>query len=110
MNVRNSKKLLIDDKHDPTIKSSQYVLAEFFERTQNKKFISKLEDAAGIISKTETVIFIGIGSSGTFAEYGARYFSSLGKFSMYIKDWFMPAPANLNNSITIALSVSGENP
>ncbi|YCI74966.1 MurR/RpiR family transcriptional regulator [Bacillus sp. R1-10] len=103
-------KLLIDEKHEPTIKSSQYVLAEFFERTQNKKFISKLEDTAGIISKTETVIFIGIGSSGTFAEYGARYFSSLGKFSMYIKDWFMPVPADLNNSITIALSVSGENP
>ncbi|WP_349305437.1 SIS domain-containing protein [Bacillus sp. FJAT-50079] len=85
------------------------MLAKFFERTQKKKFISKLKDAATIISKTETVIFIGIGSSGTFAEYGARYFSSLGEFSMYIKDWFMPIHADLKNSITIALSVSGEN-
>ncbi|MCR2822335.1 MurR/RpiR family transcriptional regulator [Lederbergia panacisoli] len=102
-------KLLIEEKQYPTIKSSQYVLAEFFERSQNKKFISKIEDAAEIISKKETVIFIGFGSSGTFAEYGARYLSSLGKFSMYIKDWFMPIHADLNNSITIALSVSGEN-
>lgn len=103
-------KLLIDEKQIPTIKSSQYVLAEFFERTQNKNFISRLEDAARAITKADTVMFIGIGSSGTFAEYGSRYFSSLGKFSMFIKDWFMPIHADLTNSITIALSVSGENP
>lgn len=102
-------KLLIDEKDNPTIRSSQNVLAEFFERTQNKKFISKLEDTARVISNAETVIFIGFGSSGTFAEYGARYLSSLGKFSMYIKDWFVPIHTDLNNSITIALSVSGEN-
>jgi DNA-binding MurR/RpiR family transcriptional regulator len=103
-------KLLIDEKQMPNIKSAQYVLAEFFERTQNKSFITKLEDAARTISTMDTVMFIGIGSSGTFAEYGSRYFSSLGKFSMYIKDWFMPIHADLKNSITIALSVSGENP
>lgn len=101
-------KLLIDEKNEPSIKSSQHVLAEFFERTQNEKFTSKLEEAADVIARADSVIFIGIGSSGILAEYGARYFSSLGKFSMYIKDPFMPIHANLNNSITIALSVSGE--
>ncbi|WP_318617718.1 MurR/RpiR family transcriptional regulator [Sporosarcina sp. YIM B06819] len=101
-------KLLSDEKPNVTIKSSQYVLAEFFERTQNEKFMSKLEDMASIIAKTETIIFIGFGSSGTLAEYGSRYFSSVGKFSIYIKDWFVPIHTDLNNSITIALSVSGE--
>jgi DNA-binding MurR/RpiR family transcriptional regulator len=101
-------KLLLDEKDETTIKSSQHVLAEFFERTQNEKFTQKLEEAASIVAEADTVIFIGIGSSGILAEYGARYFSSLGKFSMYIKDPFMPIHANLNNSITIALSVSGE--
>ncbi|WP_342507823.1 MurR/RpiR family transcriptional regulator [Sporosarcina sp. FSL K6-2383] len=101
-------KLLIDIKPTPAIKSNEYVLAEFFERTQNKKFLAKLENAASIIAKTETIIFIGFGSSGTFAEYGSRYFSSVGKFSMYIKDWFVPIHTDLNSSITIALSVSGE--
>lgn len=102
-------KLLIDEKKpNPAIKSNEYVLAEFFERTQNQKFLSKLADAASIIANTETIIFIGFGSSGTFAEYGSRYFSSVGKFSMYIKDWFVPIHTDLNNSITIALSVSGE--
>ncbi|MFC4322270.1 MurR/RpiR family transcriptional regulator [Litchfieldia salsa] len=102
-------KLTIDKKSETTIKSGQHILAEFFERTQNEKFNSKLEAAAEAISKADHIYFIGMGSSGTLAEYGARYFSSLGKFSTYLKDWFTPIHSNLNNSITIALSVSGEN-
>jgi DNA-binding MurR/RpiR family transcriptional regulator len=99
----------MDEKRDTPIKSGQHVVAEFLERTQNENFTSKLEDAADAISKANHVYFIGIGSSGTLAEYGARYFSSLGTFSTYLKDWYTPIHANLNNSITIALSVSGEN-
>jgi DNA-binding MurR/RpiR family transcriptional regulator len=102
-------KLAMDEKRDTPIKSGQHVVAEFLERTQNENFTSKLEDAADAISKANHVYFIGIGSSGTLAEYGARYFSSLGTFSTYLKDWYTPIHANLNNSITIALSVSGEN-
>lgn len=102
-------KLAMDEKRDIPIKSGQHVVAEFLERTQNENFTSKLEDAADAISKANHVYFIGIGSSGTLAEYGARYFSSLGTFSTYLKDWYTPIHANLNNSITIALSVSGEN-
>ncbi|HZH63089.1 MAG TPA: MurR/RpiR family transcriptional regulator, partial [Metabacillus sp.] len=102
-------KLSMDEKRDISIKSGQHVIAEFLERTQNENFTSKLEDAANAISKANHVYFIGIGSSGTLAEYGARYFSSLGTFSTYLKDWYTPIHANLNNSITIALSVSGEN-
>jgi DNA-binding MurR/RpiR family transcriptional regulator len=102
-------KLAMDEKRDTPIKSGQHVVAEFLERTQNENFTSKLEDAADAISKAKHVYFIGIGSSGTLAEYGARYFSSLGTFSTYLKDWYTPIHANLNNSITIALSVSGEN-
>lgn len=102
-------KLLLDEKKETTIKSSQHVLAEFFERTQNEKFASIIKEAAVLIAKADSVIFIGVGSSGILAEYGARYFSSLGKFSMHIKDPFMQVHANyLQNSITIALSVSGE--
>ncbi|MCM3160688.1 hypothetical protein [Metabacillus litoralis] len=36
------------------IKNGQYVLAEFFERTQNDKYISKLDhDAADFISQAD---------------------------------------------------------
>ncbi len=102
-------KLSLDEKRDISIKSGQKIVAEFLERTQNENFTSKLEEAADTISKANHVYFIGIGSSGALAEYGARYFSSLGKFSTYLKDWYAPIHANLTNSITIALSVSGEN-
>lgn len=102
-------KLSLDEQSNTALKSSQHVLAEFFERTQNEKFISRLEEAAEIITEADHVFFIGLGSSGTLAEYGARYFSSLGKFSIYLKDWYTPVHANLTNSITVALSVSGEN-
>jgi DNA-binding MurR/RpiR family transcriptional regulator len=45
------------------------------------------------------------------AEYGARYFSNVDKFSMYIKDPYFPIHTKLrSNSIVIALSVSGEAP
>ena len=102
-------KFLLDKKSDIQIKSGQYILAEFFERTQNKAFTSKLEDAANLINSATSIYFIGIGNSGTLAEYGARYFSGLGKFSIYLKDWYTPVHADLSNSIIIALSVSGEN-
>jgi DNA-binding MurR/RpiR family transcriptional regulator len=80
------------------------------ERKKNDHFEAALIDAASLIVQSDNLIFIGSGSSGILAEYGARYFSSLGKFSMYVKDPYIPIHANyLQNSTTIALSVSGEN-
>ncbi|MBP0725356.1 MurR/RpiR family transcriptional regulator [Bacillus sp. RG28] len=92
------------------IKSSQHSIVEFFERTLKGDLEEKIKEAAIQINNAENVIFIGIGSSGILAEYGARYFSSLGKLSLYIKDPHFPIHSKLrNNSVTIALSVSGEN-
>lgn len=92
------------------LKNAQYTVSEFFERTLKGDIDERIKSAASLINDADTVIFIGIGSSGILAEYGARYFSSLGKFSMYIKDPYFPVHSNLrNNSVTIALSVSGEN-
>ena len=65
-------------------------------------------EAANFVNKADTIIFIGLGSSGIIAEYGARYFSSMGKFSMYIKEPYYPIHSISKNSATIALSVSGE--
>ncbi len=103
-------KLYLDENEKVNIKSSQYVMSEFVERTKNGHFEAALLDAASLIVQSDNLIFIGSGSSGILAEYGARYFSSLGKFSMYVKDPYIPIHANyLQNSTTIALSVSGEN-
>ncbi|WP_226036829.1 MurR/RpiR family transcriptional regulator [Aquibacillus saliphilus] len=102
-------KLDIEQNETTVVKSGQHVLTEFFERSLTGSIDEKIQQAATIITKAETVIFIGIGSSGILAEYGARYFSSLGKFSMYIKDPLFPIRTHmLKSSATIALSVSGE--
>ncbi|WP_347551333.1 MurR/RpiR family transcriptional regulator [Pseudalkalibacillus hwajinpoensis] len=103
-------KMHLKENKRTIIKPSEHAVAEFFERTVKGDLEEKMKKAARIVAETDNVIFIGIGSSGILAEYGARYFSSLGKFSMYIKDPHFPIHAKLrNNSVTIALSVSGEN-
>jgi DNA-binding MurR/RpiR family transcriptional regulator len=103
-------KMHVEENKKTIIKSSQHSVVEFFERTLKGDIEEKIKNAARFISKADHVIFIGIGSSGILAEYGARYFSSLGKFSLYIKDPHFSIHSKLrNNSITIALSVSGEN-
>lgn len=103
-------KLYLDENAESKIKSSQYALTEFVERTLKGNLEAVIREAASLIVKSDNLIFIGTGSSGILAEYGARYFSSLGKFSMYVKDPYIPIHANyLHNSTTIALSVTGEN-
>ncbi|WP_078544570.1 MurR/RpiR family transcriptional regulator [Litchfieldia alkalitelluris] len=91
------------------LKSMQHFLSEFIERTLSGNLESQIKEAARVINNADNVLFVGIGNSGILAQYGARYFSSLGKFSLYINDPYFPIHSHyLNNSITIALSVSGE--
>ena len=103
-------KMHLGENKKTILKSSEHSVAEFFERTLKGDIEEKIRQAASLVNQAESVIFIGIGSSGILAEYGARYFSSLGTFSMYIKDPLFPIHSQLrHNSVTIALSVSGEN-
>ncbi|WP_462412977.1 MurR/RpiR family transcriptional regulator [Neobacillus sp. Marseille-QA0830] len=103
-------KMYLEKEPKTSVKSSQHSIVEFFERTLKGDLDEKIKQAAELVTHADSVIFIGIGSSGILAEYGARYFSSLGKFSMYIKDFSFPIHSKLrHNSVTIALSVSGEN-
>ncbi len=92
------------------VKSGEHAVMEFFERTLSSDQEAVLEEAVQMLMDADNVLFVGIGSSGILAEYGARYFSSLGKFSMYIKDFSYPIHNRLQkNSVSIVLSVSGEN-
>ncbi|PXW87330.1 RpiR family transcriptional regulator [Streptohalobacillus salinus] len=93
-----------------TVKSGDHAVFEFFERTLSSDQQALIDSAIHLLTAADSVLFLGIGSSGILAEYGARYFSSLGKFSMYIKDFSYPIHNRLQkNSVSIVLSVSGEN-
>lgn len=50
-----------------------------------------------------------MGNSGHIGQYGARYFTNLGKFSLQISDPFYPINMTEEiSTIAIVLSVSGE--
>ena len=84
-------------------------LQNFLRRVGTPEYDAALDEAAGMIARAERVFLVGIGNSGSMAEYGARYFSNLGKFSLSVTDPFYPITVTPNTTITaIILSVSGE--
>lgn len=65
-------------------------LRAFFERLETKHFQEKLEAATAIAARAERVFFIGMENSGHIGQYGARYFTNMEKFSLFISDPFYP--------------------
>lgn len=81
----------------------------FFDRMETKRFQQGLEKAAAMIARAEHIIFVGIGNSGYVGQYGARYFTNLGKFSLFISDPFYPLNMlDAASTTAVVLSVSGE--
>jgi DNA-binding MurR/RpiR family transcriptional regulator len=104
-------KLYMKERNNPVITNAHDSLLEFVERTLKTDYQQAIKSIANVIAQSEHVIFLGAGSSGILAEYGSRYFSSLKKFSLHIKDPFFPIYGQyLKNSVSIILSVSGETP
>ncbi len=84
-------------------------ILQYFNRTCTGAFEEMIEKAAAMIRPAESVIFVGMGASGTLGAYGARYFSNLGKFSSSIEDPYYPLLQDMRDHVlVIALSVSGE--
>lgn len=104
-------KLYLESESEESVKGMKEFAYEFMERTLKGNLDEVITEAAHEVVRANHVLFVGFGSSGILAQYGARYFSSLGKFSIAINDPYFPINAQqLDNSITIALSVSGESP
>lgn len=84
-------------------------LSAFFARANSSAFEEKLFFAIEAIRKADLTIFIGMGSSGTLAKYGARYFSNMGNFAVGLEDVLYPIDFfQWKNTVVIALSESGE--
>lgn len=102
-------KLHLAETKKNSVNDIEESLMEFFERISRGNKLDQIKEAARLIAKSSNVMFIGTGNSGIVAEYGARYFASIGKFTTYIKDPYYPIHSNfLSDSVVIALSVSGE--
>lgn len=84
-------------------------IISFFRSVNNDEFDVLLEEAVDIILESERIIFVGAGTSGALAKYGARFFSNVGKFSNHIDDPYFPVTNDMaKNALAIVLSVSGE--
>ncbi|MCL2560556.1 MAG: MurR/RpiR family transcriptional regulator [Turicibacter sp.] len=69
----------------------------------------KILEAVALMQKATKIIFIGDGTSGVLAKYGALFLTTMGKSAQYIDSSFIPIPVeDHSNTFIIALSVSGE--
>ncbi|SQA99586.1 SIS domain [Cedecea neteri] len=81
----------------------------FLKAPITKNLILSIDHAIDIICSSERIIFVGAGTSGALAKYGARFFSNVGKFSNHIDDPYFPVTNDMaRNALAIVLSVSGE--
>ncbi|MGL6009077.1 MAG: MurR/RpiR family transcriptional regulator [Culicoidibacterales bacterium] len=91
------------------LKTDDNLLIDFLHKAKSQEYEQTIYDIASIIQYATKVIFLGIGSSGILAKYGARYLSSVGTVAQYIDDPFYPVPVGYyEGAVIIVLSVSGE--
>lgn len=76
----------------------------------NEYYQEKLHLAKVMIGNHNNLIFTGVGNSGLIGAYGARIFSSAGKYANVINDPFMRINASIEDTVIIALSISGKTP
>ena len=82
---------------------------DFLKKTCSAEFEQKLDMLTRVIFQARHIFFVGSGMSGIVAKYGARYFSSMGKFCLYIDEPHYPTESRfVENSLVIVFSVSGE--
>lgn len=101
------KLYLEEEKQKPRVNETDDIM-HFFQIAETDHFKNTLQEVEKIIREAESLIFIGIGTSGILGKYGARYFSNLDKFSQYIEDPYFPISKDRKDTVVIALSVSGE--
>ena len=69
----------------------------------------RMIEVANFMKTANKIIFIGDGTSGVMAKYGALFLTTMGRSAQYIDTSFIPIPVeDHGNTLVIALSVSGE--
>lgn len=98
----------LEGKRDALKDDGTAELQSFVNQVRSEDFQESIEKAFLYLRESRCTIFIGVGSSGMLGKYGARYFSNVGHFSLFIDDPWLPVLQDLaENTVTIALSESG---
>lgn len=88
-------------------------LADFFNKVNSADFNKLIDDALAIVQHAPLVMFFGLGSGNSLAQYGARFWSNAGQIALPVFDPFQPFPQSSPlpaGTVFIVLSVSGETP
>lgn len=86
-------------------------LTDFFTKVSRDEFEQQIKAWLKLVQQARTTVYLGIGSSGYLADYGARFLSNAGGMAFSQTDPFQPlikANYELEDILVIALSVSGE--
>ncbi|KFI54056.1 MurR/RpiR family transcriptional regulator [Bifidobacterium callitrichos] len=98
-------------KSSPVPQADLSELSLFFSRADSPAFEAMLGEATSLLEHADPIVFVGEGSSGTIADYGARPFANLGLFAIGLTDAFYPTATFARQSMAvIAVSESGETP
>lgn len=102
-------KMNMEKNESSKVNNDTSILIDFLKKLDTNELDKKLNTLCDLIKEASNVIFIGAGTSGILCKYAARYFSSIGKFAMYIDDPYFPRNYKFyEDSVIIAVSVSGE--
>lgn len=104
-------KMYIEGESIEKVSDDTSEIINFLKKIENSDLDKRLDKLCELAKSASNIVFIGIGSSGILCKYAARYFSSIGKFTVHIDDPFFPINFKYyDNCLIIALSVSGETP
>jgi len=94
--------------NEEPLESENYSARDYF-KNMNPSLVSEIKEAAQLVAHTNRIMFMGMGTSGIMAKFGARYFTNFGKLVNYIDDPFYPVPdGDYHNFAIIIISTSGE--
>lgn len=96
----NRTKLMMDSGKDE--------IMYFLHTATSTEYEESIVEVTQVVQGAGQLIFVGIGTSGILGKYGARYFSNIGKYSQHIEDPYYPITKDMESTVVIALSESGE--
>ena len=102
-------KMYIEENNIKKVSDDTSEIINFLKNIEESDLDRRLDKLCEMVKMANTIIFLGIGSSGILCKYAARYFSAIGKFTFHIDDPFYPKNFKCHGEcLVIALPVSGD--
>ena len=83
-------KMYIEENNIKKVSDDTSEIINFLKNIEESDLDRRLDKLCEMVKMANTIIFLGIGSSGILCKYAARYFSAIGKFTFHIDDPFYP--------------------